>query len=103
MAGTVKGGAKGKIRLDLEDRSFYRFSLLATQINRSVAAAYVQKFGRPVHGWKVITLLGRFGALTASQIAGHTTLEMDKVTRIVDSLVEQGVALRQQDKNDRRR
>lgn len=103
MADTTKSSKKGTIRLEFEDRSFYRFSLLATQINRSVAAAYVQKFGRPVHGWKVITLLGRYGPLTASQIAGHTTLEMDKVTRIVDSLVEQGVAARVQDKADRRR
>jgi len=103
MASTAKSSGKGKIRLDLEERSFYQFSLLATQINRSVAAAYVQKFGRPVHGWKVITLLGRYGPLTASQIAGHTTLEMDKVTRIVDSLLEQGVVTRQQDKADRRR
>jgi DNA-binding MarR family transcriptional regulator len=99
----MKSSKKGAIRLDFEERSFYRFSLLATQINRSVAAAYVQKFGRPVHGWKIITLLGRFGPLTASQIAAHTTLEMDKVTRIVDTLVEQGVTSRQQDKEDRRR
>ncbi len=91
------------IRLDLEQRSFYRFSLLATQINRSVAGAYVQKFGRPANGWKIITLLGRFGPQTASQINAHTTLEMDKVTRIVDSLVEQGIATRQQDTVDRRR
>jgi DNA-binding MarR family transcriptional regulator len=91
------------IRLDLEQRTFYRFSLLASQINRAIAQAYVQKFGRPANGWKVITVLGRFGPLTASQIHGHTTLEMDKVTRIVDSLVEQGLASRQQDKADRRR
>ncbi|MDB5535072.1 MAG: MarR family transcriptional regulator [Hyphomicrobiales bacterium] len=103
MSKKITETAKGTIRLDLEQRSFYRFSLLATQINRSVANAYVQKFGRPVHGWKVITLLGRYGPLTASQINGHTTLEMDKVTRIVDSLVTQGVATRDQDKADRRR
>lgn len=91
------------IRLDLEQRTFYRFSMLATQINRAVAHAYVQKFGRPAHGWKVVTVLGRFGPLSASQIHAHTTLEMDKVTRIVDSLVEQGLASRQQDPTDRRR
>ncbi len=91
------------IRLDLEQRTFYRFSLLAMQINRAIAHAYVQKFGRPANGWKVITVLGRFGPLTASQIRSHTTLEMDKVTRIVDSLVEQGLASRQQDRADRRR
>lgn len=97
------GRDTGGIRLDLAQRSFYRLSLLATQINRAVAGAYVQKFGRPANAWKVVTVLGRFGPLSASQINSHTTLEMDKVTRIVDSLVEQGIATREQDKDDRRR
>lgn len=91
------------IRLDLEQRSFYRFSLLATQINRAIGRAYVQQYGRPANGWKVLTVLGRFGPQSASQINGHTTLEMDKITRIVDSLVEQGQVTRQQDSADRRR
>jgi DNA-binding MarR family transcriptional regulator len=93
----------GGIRLDLRHRSFYRLSLLATQINRAVANAYVKNFGRPAHAWKVITVLGAFGPLSASQINSHTTLEMDKVSRIVDRLVEQGLATRGQDPNDRRR
>lgn len=91
------------IRLQLEQRTFYRFSLLATQINRAVTQAYVQKYGRPANGWKVVTVLGRFGSLSPSQIHAHTTLEMDKITRIVDSLAENGLATRQQDSADRRR
>jgi DNA-binding MarR family transcriptional regulator len=94
---------KEGIRLELEQRSFYRFSLLATQLNRAVAGAYVQQIGRPANGWRIITVLGNFGPLSASQIHTHTTLEMDKITRIVDSLVEMGVATREQDKADRRR
>jgi DNA-binding MarR family transcriptional regulator len=93
----------GGIRLDLEHRSFYRLSLLATKINRAIANAYVKNIGRPANAWKVVTVLGGFGAMSASQIHSHTTLEMDKVTRIVDSLVEQGIATREQDKTDRRR
>ena len=96
-------GDGDNIRLDLEQRSFYRFSLLATQINRAIGRAYVQQYGRPANGWKVLTVLGRFGPQSASQINSHTTLEMDKITRIVDSLVEQGLVTRQQDNVDRRR
>jgi len=95
---TVEG-----IRLDLQERSFYRLSLLATQINRAVTRAFVAQYGRPANAWRVITVLGRFGPLSASQIRAHTTLEMDKITRIVDSLVEQGFAIRKQDQADRRR
>jgi len=79
------------IRLDLEHRSFYRLSLLATRINRAIASGYVKNFGRPAHAWKVVTILGAFGPMSASEINAHTTLEMDKVTRIVDSLIEQGI------------
>ena len=91
------------IRTDLAQRSFYRFSLLATLINRAVTRAYVQAYGRPANAWKVVTVLGRFGPLAASQIHEHTTLEMDKITRIVDGLVRDGIARRQRDKADRRR
>ncbi len=91
------------IRVDLQHRSFYTLSLLAIQINRAIANAYVKNFGRPAQAWKVVTVLGEFGALSASQINARTTLEMDKVTRIVDRLVEQGLATRGQDPNDRRR
>jgi DNA-binding MarR family transcriptional regulator len=101
--GKQRAARPGQIRLDLEQRSFYRFSMLATQINRSVANAYVKSFGRPANAWKIVTLLGRFGGLSASSINAHTTLDMDKITRIVDSLVEQGLAEREQDKADRRR
>ncbi len=37
------------IRLDLEERSFYRFSIMATQINRTVARTYVKKCGPPAN------------------------------------------------------
>jgi DNA-binding MarR family transcriptional regulator len=91
------------IRLNLSERSFYRFSLLAAQINRAIGRAYVQRHGRPAHGWRVLTVLGNFGPLSASDITHHNTLEIDKVTRIVDSLVEQGLVTRQQDSEDRRK
>ncbi|WJR75823.1 MarR family winged helix-turn-helix transcriptional regulator [Bradyrhizobium sp. NP1] len=91
------------IRLELAERSFYRFSLLAAQINRAIGRAYVQRYGRPAHGWRVLTVLGNFGPLSATEITHRNTLETDKVTRIVDSLVEQGLVTRQQDSEDRRR
>jgi DNA-binding MarR family transcriptional regulator len=96
-------GDFGEIRLDLAERSFYRFSMLATQLNRCVTGAYVEKFARPANAWKVLTLLGRFGPISVSEITAHTSLEMDKVTRVVDSLVRQGLTVRKQDSADKRR
>ena len=70
----------GAIRLDLAERSFYRLSILATQLNRCVTGGYVHKFGRPTNAWKVLTLVGRFGPTSVSGITAHASLEMDKVT-----------------------
>jgi DNA-binding MarR family transcriptional regulator len=93
----------GAIRLDLAERSFYRLSILATQLNRCVTGGYVHKFARPANAWKVLTLLGRFGPTSVSEITDHASLEMDKVTRVVDSLVRQGLTVRKQDSSDKRR
>lgn len=93
----------GDIRLDLAERSFYRFSILATQINRCVTGAYVHKFARPAHGWKVLTLLGRFGPMSVSEVTTHASLEIDKVTRILDSLGRQHLTFRRRDRGDKRR
>jgi DNA-binding MarR family transcriptional regulator len=93
----------GDIRLDFAERSFYRFSILATQINRCVTAGYVHKVARPANGWKVLTLLAWSGPISATEITGHTSLELDKVTRVLDGLAAQGFVVRKQDRDDRRR
>lgn len=91
------------IRLDLEERSFYRFSIMATQINRAVARVYVKKYGPPANAWKILAILNKYRVQSASDLKAHSTLEMDKITRIVDNLVERGFVVRKQDQRDRRR
>ena len=91
------------IRVDLQHRSFYSLSLLATQINRAIATAFIKSYGRPAHAWKIITVLGGFGPMSASEINSMTTLEMDKVTRIVDQLIEKGLVSRAPNPEDGRR
>lgn len=91
------------IRLDLEERSFYRFSIMATQINRAVARIYVKKYGPPANAWKILAVLNKYKTQSASELKMHSTLAMDKITRIVDSLVERGFVVRKQDQLDRRR
>ena len=98
-----KGNDAGNIRLALEERSFYRLSMLASRINRCLSGAYIAKFGRPANGWKIVTILGRFGPMTMTELTEHTTLEIDKITRTVDALAEQGLAERRTDSSDRRR
>ncbi len=91
------------IRLDLEERSFYLFSIMATQINRAVTRAYVQRYGRPANTWRILAVLNKYKSQSPSDLEHHTTLEKDKITRIVDELVASGLAVRKPDKTDRRR
>jgi DNA-binding MarR family transcriptional regulator len=76
---------------------------LATQINRSVARAYVKMYGPPANAWKILAVLHKYKVQSASDLKRHTTLDLDKITRIVDQLVDRGFVLRKQDQVDGRR
>jgi DNA-binding MarR family transcriptional regulator len=90
-------------RVSLDERSIYRFWLLAAQIQRCLASFYVAKFGRPANAWHVFSVIGDHSEISPSEIARLTRLDRDKVTRIVDRLVAQGLMRRNQKSSDRRR
>jgi DNA-binding MarR family transcriptional regulator len=93
----------GAIRFDLQERSTYRFWLLVTQMQKCLAQFYVARIGRPANGWKIMMVVGRRAQVSAAEASQLTDLEPDKVTRIVDRLVEQGLVIRTQESADRRR
>ena len=95
------GGASG-IRVDMEERSIYRFWLLVTQVQHCQAAFFVARFGRPINGWKIMTVVGRNEGMTTSEVSRQTDLELDQVTRIADWLIAQGLLTRSQDTKDNR-
>src|SRR5262245_64454554 len=93
----------GAIRFDLQERSTYRFWLLVTQMQKCLAQFYVARIGRPANGWKIMTVVGRRARVSAAEAGQLTDLEPDKVTRIVDRLVAEGLMIRTQESADRRR
>ena len=93
----------GPIRFDLQERSTYRFWLLVTQMQKCLAQFYVARIGRPANGWKIVMVVGRRAQVSAAEAGQLTDLEPDKVTRIVDQLVAQGLMIRTQESTDRRR
>lgn len=90
------------IRVDMEQRSIYRFWLLVTQVQHCQAEFFIHRFGRPHHGWKLMTVIGRREGLTASEVSVQTDLELDKVTRIADQLIRKGLISRRQNPKDNR-
>ena len=91
------------IRFALEERSIYRFWLLVTEVQQCLASYYVAKFGRPANAWRVFSVVGNRKEISPSEVARLTKLERDKITRIVDQLVAQGLMCRDQKSADKRR
>lgn len=91
------------IRLALEQRITYRFAIISKRLTDRLAEMHQSKYGLSVNGWKIMTVVQRFGPLAAFEVGNYVSLDPDKVTRTVDQLVKQGYVLRRQDKVDRRR
>ena len=89
--------------LDLENRIFYRFSLLVGRHVRYFATGQIKKHKLSTQAWLILTVIGRFAPLSPSELADRTSVRRDKISRIVDQLVESGLVSRRTDENDRRR
>ena len=92
-----------RIEIDLQQRTAYRFSLLAARQTRCLAEMYIQQFGLSVSRWKVLAIIGHYAPMSAKEVAERTSLEPVKVTRAVDGLVAQKFINRRRDPVDRRR
>jgi DNA-binding MarR family transcriptional regulator len=87
----------------LDERTTYRFSILASRQTRCLSAMYIQKFGLSVSQWKVLPIVGYHGPMSAKDVGERTSLEPEKVTRAVDQLVDRAFVTRRSDPKDRRR
>ena len=89
--------------LDLENRIFYRFSLLVGEHVRHFTTKQLKKYKLSTQGWLILTVIGRFAPLSPSDLADRTSVGRDKISRIVDQLVDSGLVSRRTDDDDRRR
>lgn len=77
--------------------------MIAARHARALSAMYTERFGLTLNTWKVLSVVGCLGPLSATEAGSRASLEADKVTRAVDALAGQGFVLRRQDAEDRRR
>jgi DNA-binding MarR family transcriptional regulator len=63
---------------------------------------YISQFGVSIVEAKTLRKLNDFDSLTVNQLANELRLTSSRITRIIDSLVDKGLVLRESDKNDRR-
>ena len=88
---------------DLERSTAYRFSVLETMGTRYLSEMYASRFRLTVAGWRTLSLIARFAPIYPSEVAYHSSLEADKVTRAVDKMVAKAFVMRKGDRKDRRR
>jgi DNA-binding MarR family transcriptional regulator len=92
-----------KARISLDERVSYRFSVIAKRHDQALAAMHAKKLGISVNNWKIMREIGFFGPLSATELGERTSLDPDKITRAVDTLVQRSYVTRKDDETDRRR
>jgi DNA-binding MarR family transcriptional regulator len=92
-----------QIDLELEHFLPYRLSVLTNRISTAIARVYVRRFGLAVPEWRVMAVLGRFGAMSANAVCERTAMDKVRVSRAVARLAASGRLDRRIDEADRRR
>lgn len=89
--------------IPLNQRVSYRFSLIVKRLDQALAALHAKKFGISVNNWKIMRTIAFFGPLSATELGARTSLDPDKITRAVDTLVQRSYVIRREDETDRRK
>jgi DNA-binding MarR family transcriptional regulator len=87
----------------LEERLSYRCSLIAARITRFIAPMWEQHYGLTTVMWRVMAVVGRYGPLSAKEVAKHTSTDAFFVSRALEQLLEKKYVQRGVDPLDRRR
>jgi DNA-binding MarR family transcriptional regulator len=88
---------------DLEHRIFYRFSLLVGRHVRYFSTHKIKRYGLSTQSWLILTVIGRFAPISPSELADHTSVRRDRISRILDLLLKQDLIARHLSSSDRRR
>jgi DNA-binding MarR family transcriptional regulator len=89
--------------LKLERFLPYRLSVLTNRISTAIARVYAKRFRLTVPEWRVMAVLGRFGAMPANAVCERTAMDKVRVSRAVARLAASGRLARETDAADRRR
>jgi DNA-binding MarR family transcriptional regulator len=89
--------------IELERFIPYRLSVLTNVVSGAIANAYQRRFGLGIPEWRVLAVLARHPALSASEVATFTRMDAVAVSRAVTRLARAGRVRRSVAPDDRRR
>jgi DNA-binding MarR family transcriptional regulator len=92
----------GEEPFQLESFLPYQLSVAANRISRLFARRYSREFGLSIAEWRVMAVVGRFGAITASVVAERTEMDKVKVSRAAAALLGAGLLAQAPDPQDGR-
>src|ERR1700723_39886 len=87
--------------LELERFLPYRLSVLTNRISTAIARVYARRFDLSVPEWRVMAVLGRFGAMSANAVCDRTAMDKVRVSRAVARLAAADRLARRTDPTDR--
>ncbi len=87
----------------LEERVIHRFFLIAKRFDQALVAMHSKKLGMSVNNCKIMRVIAFSGPLSATELGARTSLDPDKITRAIDTLVERSYVIRREDEADRRK
>jgi DNA-binding MarR family transcriptional regulator len=77
--------------------------MISKRLIDCLSEIFQSKFDLSINGWRVLSVVERFGPLAAFEAGRYVSLDPDKVTRTLNALVKQKLLTRREDAKDRRR
>jgi DNA-binding MarR family transcriptional regulator len=89
-------------RLSLNSFLPYRLNVLAQTVSGAFADAYSEAFGITAPEWRIVSTLGEFREMTATEISNHSGMHKATISRAVLSLEKRALLTRNPNAADRR-
>ena len=94
----------GRVKhVPLDERVVHRFFLIAKRFDQALVAMHSKKLGISVNNCKIMRVIAFSGPLSATELGARTSLDPDKITRAIDTLVDRSYVIRKEDEADRRK
>ena len=89
--------------IPLEGRLSYRCAMISTRIARFLGPMWETRYGLGVDTWRILAIIGRFGPLSAKEVATRSSNDAFHVSRAIERLARKKLIRRDVDPQDRRR
>lgn len=91
------------LHLDLETFLPFQLSVVANRVSQTVGRAISVRFSLQIPEWRILVVLGKYGPLSALEIARKTSMDKARVSRAQHRLVDLGLAGMQPTPDDQRK